>query len=93
VSRVLITAGASGIGRAMAAAFHEAGHQVWVTDIDDEALFAETGEWRTMTADASDEGHMAGVFKDIEAEWGGLDVLCANAIWKGRFWRLSMPHR
>ena len=63
----------------MAQAFHNAGHQVWVTDIDDEALFAEEGAWRTTTADASDEGHMAGVFADIKSEWGGIDVLCANA--------------
>lgn len=79
MSRVLITAGGSGIGRAMAEAFHAAGHQVWVTDIDEVALFAETGDWRTTTADAAEEGHMVSVFQDIEDTWGGLDILCANA--------------
>jgi len=36
--RVLITAGASGIGRAMEEAFAAQGAQVWVTDIDENAL-------------------------------------------------------
>lgn len=78
MSRVLITAGASGIGRAMAQAFHDAGHQVWVTDIDAASL-ASAGDWRSSVADASDEGQMAAVFDDIKTTWGGLDVLCANA--------------
>ena len=39
MSRVLITAGASGIGRAMAEAFAASGAQVWVTDIDENHLF------------------------------------------------------
>ncbi len=63
----------------MAQAFRDAGHDVWVTDIDDAALFEETGDWRTTTADAANESHVAGVFKDVEKTWGGLDVLCANA--------------
>ena len=36
--RVLITAGASGIGWAIAEAFAALGAQVWVTDIDEDAL-------------------------------------------------------
>ena len=36
--RVLITAGASGIGRVMGEAFFAAGWNVWVTDIDASAL-------------------------------------------------------
>ena len=37
MARVLITAGASGIGRAMAEAFDAQGFEVWITDVDDAA--------------------------------------------------------
>jgi len=38
IKRILITAGASGIGRAMAEAFAANGAKVWVADVDDQAL-------------------------------------------------------
>lgn len=72
---VLITAGASGIGRAMGEAFEAAGHQVWVTDVDDGALAALPKTWQSRKADAVDEAAMA----QIIAEMGQVDVLCANA--------------
>ncbi len=78
-SRVLITAGAGGIGRAMADAFAAAGARVWVTDIDGEALAAGPEGWRRTCLDVTDEPAMAAMFAAIEAEWGGLDTLCANA--------------
>lgn len=74
-ARVLITAGASGIGRAMAEAFDAAGYDIWVTDVDADALAAAPGHWHTRTCDVVDESAMAAVF----AEAGPLDVLCANA--------------
>ena len=77
--RVLITAGASGIGRAMAEAFAEAGAEVWVTDVDGAALAACPDDWRRTQADVTDEAAIAGLFAEIAAEWGGLDTLCANA--------------
>lgn len=78
MSRVLITAGASGIGRAMGEGFAAAGFEVWVTDINAEALAALPGEWRCHQVDASDEAAVAALFAKIKAA-GGLDVLCANA--------------
>lgn len=75
--RVLITAGASGIGRAMAERFAAGGAEVWITDIarpDD-----LPAGWHLSVCDAADEAAMAAVFDALEAEWGGLDVLCANA--------------
>ena len=77
--RVLITAGASGIGRAMAEAFAEARARVWVTDVDSEALASCPGDWQRTHADVTDEAALAAMFAEIEAVWGGLDVLCANA--------------
>ena len=79
MSRVLITAGASGIGRAMAEAFEAAGFDIWVTDVSDTALAECPTGWKTTCADASDEAAMASLFDDLKSQWGGLDVLCANA--------------
>ena len=79
MSRVLITAGGSGIGLAMGQAFADAGHQVWVTDIDGAAIATLPDGWRGSVLDASDEDAVAAMFSEISADWGGLDVLCANA--------------
>ncbi|MDD9722398.1 SDR family oxidoreductase [Sulfitobacter sp. PR48] len=72
---VLITAGASGIGRAMGEAFDAAGYEVWVTDLDRAALAGCPATWQCREAGAADEEAMRGAF----AEMGALDVLCANA--------------
>jgi len=77
--RVLITAGASGIGRAMAEAFAAAGARVWVADIDREALAACPDSWQRCATDAADEAQVSAMFEEIGALWGGLDTLCANA--------------
>jgi NAD(P)-dependent dehydrogenase (short-subunit alcohol dehydrogenase family) len=78
VKRVLITAGASGIGRAMGEGFAEAGFEVWVTDVDAGALEKVPGDWRGFAVNVTDEAAMKAVFAEVEAA-GGLDVLCANA--------------
>lgn len=77
--RVLVTAGASGVGRAMAEAFAATGARVWVADTDADALAACPSEWLTSEVDVSDEAAMAAMFEQITGKWGGLDVLCANA--------------
>ncbi len=82
-ARVLITAGAAGIGRAMAEAFAAGGARVWVTDVDTAALADVPAGWRAERVDAGDEAAMAALFARIGADWGGLDVLCANAGIKG----------
>lgn len=77
--RVLITAGASGIGRAMAQLFSDAGWKVWVTDVDPDALERCPAEWRVDRVDVSDAGAMADLFAQVSRDWGGLETLCANA--------------
>lgn len=83
MKRVLITAGANGIGLVMAKAFAGAGHRVWVTDIDASQIAALPPGIRGSLVDAALEPGMELLFAEIRAEWGGLDVLCANAGIKG----------
>ncbi len=75
MKRVLITAGASGIGLAMGTGFANAGFEVCATDVDAAALAACPEDWQRFEADAADETQMADVFAQLD----GLDVLCANA--------------
>jgi NAD(P)-dependent dehydrogenase (short-subunit alcohol dehydrogenase family) len=78
MKRVLITAGASGIGRAMGDAFASAGYEVWVTDVDRKALAQCPATWVKREGDVTDEPVIAAMFDKIDRA-GGLDVLCANA--------------
>ncbi len=77
--RVLITAGASGVGRAMAESFARDGWQVWIADVDDAALAAVPADWHRTQLDVTDEGAVSKLFSEIYDVWGGLDALCANA--------------
>jgi len=81
--RVLITAGASGIGLVMARSFAASGARVWVSDVDAAALAALPVNIRGSRVDVADEGAMVALFAALRSEWGGLDVLCANAGIKG----------
>jgi NAD(P)-dependent dehydrogenase (short-subunit alcohol dehydrogenase family) len=80
--RVLITAGAGGIGRAIADAFLAAGAKVFVCDIDEAAL----GQVReqlpgvtTSVCDVADRASAASMMAEAVAALGGLDVLVNNA--------------
>ena len=83
MKRVLITAGANGIGLVTARAFAAVGYRVWVTDVVGDAVAAVPAGIRASVCDASGEAAMRDLFAQIAAEWGGLDVLCANAGIKG----------
>ena len=83
MKRCLITAGANGIGRVMAQAFQGAGYRVWVTDVDAATIAALPAGIKGSIVDASDPAAMEALFADIASEWGGLDVVCANAGTKG----------
>ncbi|MGR3492529.1 MAG: SDR family oxidoreductase [Shimia sp.] len=73
--RVLITAGASGIGRAMAEGFAAQGADVWVADVDEAALASCPAAWTARHCDVTDEEAV----RALMAVAGTLDVLCANA--------------
>ncbi len=79
MQRVLVTAGASGIGRAMAEGFAAKGARVWVADMDPAALAGIPDDWHGSKVDVTDEAAVADLFAEIAQEWGGLDALCANA--------------
>ena len=81
--RTLITAGANGIGLVMARAFAAQGDRVWVSDVDTAMLAALPPGIRGTLCDASSEPAMDLLFAEIAADWGGLDVLVANAGIKG----------
>jgi NAD(P)-dependent dehydrogenase (short-subunit alcohol dehydrogenase family) len=80
--RVLVTAGAGGIGGAIARAFHQAGSRVHVCDVDRSALDRLMSGLPGITgsmADASFPADVDGVFDDVRGTLGGLDVLISNA--------------
>ncbi len=81
--RVLVTAGASGIGAAIATAFAETGAKIHICDIDDSALAAFQKSLpccQTSNADVADEKQVASIFEIQRQKFGGLDVLinCAG---------------
>lgn len=80
--RVLITAGAGGIGRAIATAFAEAGAKVHVCDIDEAALAALQTQLpgiSTSVCNIADRAAVQAMLKQAVADLGGLDVLVNNA--------------
>ncbi|PRD64982.1 SDR family oxidoreductase [Malikia granosa] len=80
--RVLITAGAGGIGRAIATAFIEAGAQVHVCDIDESALAALRAQLpavSTSLCNIADRDSVQAMVKQAVTTLGGLDVLVNNA--------------
>jgi len=81
--RVLVTAGASGIGLVVARRFAAEGDRVFVTDVDAGALGALSDGVMGALVDVADEAAMAALAARLKAEWGGLDVVCANAGIKG----------
>jgi NAD(P)-dependent dehydrogenase (short-subunit alcohol dehydrogenase family) len=80
--RVIVTAGASGIGLATARAFIREGAHVHVSDVDRAALdgLARTdARLRTSVCDVSDRRQVAAMFDAALDALGGLDVLVNNA--------------
>ena len=80
--RVLVTAGAGGIGREVARAFVGEGAKVHICDVDQKALNAMAKSDRKISrskADVSDRKDVERLFKDALKALGGLDVLVNNA--------------
>jgi NAD(P)-dependent dehydrogenase (short-subunit alcohol dehydrogenase family) len=80
--RVLVTAGAAGIGRAIASTFRAHGARVHVCDVDAKALkefgAAEPSITQTL-ADVASLAQVETLFDEVKRSLGGLDVLINNA--------------
>jgi NAD(P)-dependent dehydrogenase (short-subunit alcohol dehydrogenase family) len=84
--RVMITAAATGIGRAIAKAFHEEGGQVHICDVNEEALELFREDFPDIAAthvNVRNEGEVDAWFDDALEDLGGLDVMVNNAGIKG----------
>jgi len=78
----LVTAGASGIGRAIARKLLRNGYRVHICDVDSEAIRVFLDEHPGTTAgcvDISDAGQVNAAFDEFLALYDGLDVLVNNA--------------
>src|SRR3954470_18001354 len=80
--RVLVTAGANGIGLAIARAFVAEGAKVHTCDVDEASLasLASSDPGITQTrCDVSDRAAVKRLFDEAVTKLGGLDVLVNNA--------------
>ena len=80
--RVLVTAGADGIGLVIARAFASAGARVLVCDVQETALArlaADLPGVHCCRADVSNEAEVAALFEGADQALGGLDILVNNA--------------
>ncbi|HEY3489364.1 MAG TPA: SDR family oxidoreductase [Candidatus Deferrimicrobiaceae bacterium] len=80
--RVLITAGAGGIGLAIAKAFVTAGARVHIADVNAEAVHEITKQYPAISGtvgDISKAADLDTLFQDVQDQLGGLDVLVNNA--------------
>ena len=80
--RVLITAGAGGIGRAMTEVFCKAGARVHICDVAREAIDETLKAFPDVSASLADVSKLAQVdqmFVDVRKQLGGLDCLINNA--------------
>ena len=82
----VVTGGAAGLGRAVAARFAAAGHATVLVDRDGEAcaatlakLGAAGGEVAGFPADVTDEEAVTGVAAALRERYGRVDVLVNNA--------------
>jgi 3-oxoacyl-[acyl-carrier protein] reductase len=81
---VAITGGATGIGRATAVAFADAGADVFLLDVDDDSgRDAAAGVGQFVHCDVTSPDEVDRVFERVGADHGRLDVLVNNA---GGFW-------
>ncbi|MBX3567666.1 MAG: SDR family oxidoreductase [Rhizobiaceae bacterium] len=80
--RVLVTAGAGGIGLAIASTLAALGARLVVCDVSDEALAAVGNSFKAeaaVKADVSNEADVDALFETVKSTLGGLDALINNA--------------
>ncbi len=96
--RVLVTGGASGIGKAIAERMATAGAEIVLVDLNDNALHAVAEEFghrgvrvRTYVLDVTDTSRIRGLKEAVAADVGRIDVLVNSAglVYGGGF--LDVP--
>jgi len=82
----LVTGAASGIGKAIALAFHQAGARVVIADLDRDAAEEVAGEIdggrgdaMGVVMDVADEEAVNQGFDEVATRWGAVDILVSNA--------------
>jgi len=83
----IVTGGGSGLGEAIARGLHAAGYRVAVTDIDEararavaEALDPQGPTALGLALDVTDAAAITAVADELDARWGGVQVLVNNAV-------------
>lgn len=93
-ARVIVTGGASNIGRGIVHGFAREGARILIADIDgdqaqrvrQEALDLGAADAAVAVADLTQPGAADDVVGDCTAKWGGLDAVANNAGWsRGEF--------
>ncbi len=82
---VIVTGGARGIGRAIAAQFVRSGAQVWVWDVDP----VELDGAHSQTVDITNADQIAKALTDITSQFSRIDILVNNAGYLGRYQRFE----
>ncbi|MBN3766571.1 SDR family oxidoreductase [Burkholderia sp. Ac-20365] len=80
--RVFVSAGAAGIGAAIAEAFLQAQAKVYICDVNASAIDSAQSRFPALhagIADVSDQAQVDAVIDDARQKLGGLDVLVNNA--------------
>ncbi|HEY9596900.1 MAG TPA: glucose 1-dehydrogenase [Cyanophyceae cyanobacterium] len=81
----IVTGGGQGIGKAIAQRFLTEGLKVVIAEIDSEAgqetarEFSQSGDIRFIQTDVSDEASVSNLIREIDTDWGAIDVLVNNA--------------
>ena len=76
-TRIIVTGAAQGIGRAVADAFHARGARVCAFDLG--TVPDAPSSWIVARGNVSVPSDLEAAFARMEDEWGGVDVVHANA--------------